>query len=151
MPSFLPFGKVGEFQIRRCRGFAVADYGFTLGALALKPSDFCNIRVRLAPHRARTGLQQVVVTLQPACDTFLKEQLSPMLVKKIIRFPIGRRTIRGCLTCPIPALIYSGRHFSTCTCPENTPFPLWRNFRSASSVSIYKWPFGTHSALGNAT
>ncbi len=31
-PSFLPYGKVGELQIRRCQGFAVAHYGFTLGA-----------------------------------------------------------------------------------------------------------------------
>ncbi len=41
-PSFLPSRKVGGLQIRRCQGFAVAHYGFTLGALALKPSDFCN-------------------------------------------------------------------------------------------------------------
>ncbi len=34
--------KAGGLQIRRCQGFAVAHYGFTLGALALKPSDFCN-------------------------------------------------------------------------------------------------------------
>ncbi len=44
-PSFLPYGKAGGLQIRRCQGFAVAHYGFTLGALTLKPSDFCNIGV----------------------------------------------------------------------------------------------------------
>jgi hypothetical protein len=43
MPSFLPFGKSGGLHIRRCQGLAVDDYGGTLGALALKPSDFCNI------------------------------------------------------------------------------------------------------------
>jgi hypothetical protein len=40
---FLPFGKAGGLQIRRCQGLAVADYGGTLGALSLKPSGFCNI------------------------------------------------------------------------------------------------------------
>jgi hypothetical protein len=45
-PSFLPFGKAGGLQIRRCQGLAVApNYGFALGALALKPSGFCNIGV----------------------------------------------------------------------------------------------------------
>ena len=28
-----------------CQGFAVADYSVTLDALALKPSDFCNVEV----------------------------------------------------------------------------------------------------------
>jgi hypothetical protein len=46
MPSFLPCGKAGGLQIRRCQGLAVADYGGTLGALALKPSGFCNIGVK---------------------------------------------------------------------------------------------------------
>ena len=44
-PSFLPFRKAGGLQIRRYQGLAVAHYGFTLGALALKPSGFCNIGV----------------------------------------------------------------------------------------------------------
>jgi hypothetical protein len=43
--SFLPFGKAGGLQIPRCQGFAVDHYGFTLGALTLKPSGFCNVRV----------------------------------------------------------------------------------------------------------
>ena len=38
-------GKAGGLQIRRCQGFAVKHYGFTLGALTLKPSGFCNVRV----------------------------------------------------------------------------------------------------------
>ncbi len=45
--------KVGGLQIRRCQGFAVAHYGFTLGALALKPSDFCNTGVYTAPNPSR--------------------------------------------------------------------------------------------------
>jgi len=42
---FLSCGKAGGLQILRCQGFAVAHYSFTLSALALKPSDFCNVRV----------------------------------------------------------------------------------------------------------
>jgi len=45
MPSFFTQGKAGGLQIRCCLGFAVAYYGFTLDALALKPSNFCNIGV----------------------------------------------------------------------------------------------------------
>jgi len=37
--------KTGEIQIPRCQGFAVEDYGFTLGALTLNTSGFCNVRV----------------------------------------------------------------------------------------------------------
>jgi hypothetical protein len=48
-PSFLPSGKAGGRKIRRCQGFAVAHYGFTLGALTLAPSDFCNIGVCVGP------------------------------------------------------------------------------------------------------
>jgi hypothetical protein len=36
--------KAGGLQILCCQGFAVAEYGFTLDALALKPSGFCNVR-----------------------------------------------------------------------------------------------------------
>jgi hypothetical protein len=31
-PSFIPFGKAGGLQIHLCQGFAVDDYGGTLGA-----------------------------------------------------------------------------------------------------------------------
>ncbi len=50
MPYFLPFGKAEELQIPRCKGFAVDYYGFTLCALALKPSDFYNIGVTYGKH-----------------------------------------------------------------------------------------------------
>jgi hypothetical protein len=46
LPCCLPFGKAGELQILCCQGFEVNDYNFTLDALALKPSDFYNIRVK---------------------------------------------------------------------------------------------------------
>ncbi len=45
MPCCLPFGKAGRLQILYCQGIKVAYYNFTLDALALKPSDFCNNRV----------------------------------------------------------------------------------------------------------
>jgi hypothetical protein len=44
--TFLPYGKAGGFQIRRCQGLAVNHYGVTLGALTLKPSDFYSIGVK---------------------------------------------------------------------------------------------------------
>jgi hypothetical protein len=40
---FFTFGKAKKLQILRCKEFAVDDYSFTLCALALKPSDSCNI------------------------------------------------------------------------------------------------------------
>ena len=46
MPYCLPLGKAGGLQILRCQGIAVNYYNFTLDALALKPSDFCNVRVK---------------------------------------------------------------------------------------------------------
>ena len=44
---FYPDGKAGGIQIRRCQGIAVKRYGGTLGALALNPSGFCNVGVKL--------------------------------------------------------------------------------------------------------
>ena len=41
----LPCGKAGGLQILRCQGIKVTDYNFTLDALTLKPSDFCNVGV----------------------------------------------------------------------------------------------------------
>jgi hypothetical protein len=46
MPSFFPFGKAGGLQILRWQVFAVKYYGFTLAALTLEPSDFCNNGVK---------------------------------------------------------------------------------------------------------
>ena len=42
---FHPAGKAGGSQIQRCQGIVVKRYDFTLGALALTPSGFCNVRV----------------------------------------------------------------------------------------------------------
>ncbi len=48
MPCCFPCGKAAGLQILCCQGFAVSEYRFTLGALALKPSDFCNLKVKLS-------------------------------------------------------------------------------------------------------
>jgi len=45
LPCCLPFGKAGGLQILCCQEINVTDYNFNLDALALKPSDFCNVRV----------------------------------------------------------------------------------------------------------
>jgi hypothetical protein len=45
LPCCLPYGKAGGLQILCCQGIKATDYDFTLDALALKPSDFCNVRV----------------------------------------------------------------------------------------------------------
>jgi len=45
LPCYLPYGKAGGLQTLRFQGFAVVHYSFTLSALALKPSDFCNAGV----------------------------------------------------------------------------------------------------------
>jgi hypothetical protein len=37
--------KAGGLQILRCQGIAVGNYSFTLDALTLKPSGFCNVGV----------------------------------------------------------------------------------------------------------
>ena len=45
LPCCLPYGKAGGLQILCCQEINVTDYNFNLDALALKPSDFCNVRV----------------------------------------------------------------------------------------------------------
>jgi hypothetical protein len=45
LPCCLPCGKAGGLQILCCQRFEVNGYNFTLDALALKPSGFCNVRV----------------------------------------------------------------------------------------------------------
>ena len=46
LPGCLPCGKAGGLQILCCQGIVVNYYNFTLDALALKPSGFCNVRVK---------------------------------------------------------------------------------------------------------
>ena len=42
-------GKAGELQTLCCQGIAVSHYSYTLDALALKLSDFCNHKGSKAP------------------------------------------------------------------------------------------------------
>jgi hypothetical protein len=53
-------GRAGGLQILCCQGIKVTDYDFTLDALALKPSDFCSVRVYLAGHAARVNIRRVI-------------------------------------------------------------------------------------------
>ena len=46
-----PFGKTGGLRSLRCQGIAVDDYGFALGASALKPSGFCKVGVYAIDRR----------------------------------------------------------------------------------------------------
>ena len=41
-------GKAGGLQISGYQGIAVDDYSFTLDALTLKPSGFCNVGVNVS-------------------------------------------------------------------------------------------------------
>ena len=54
-----------KLQIPRFRGFAIDDDGFTLGALALKLSNFCSIRVY---DRRRFNAWDVTVGELPQLD-----------------------------------------------------------------------------------
>jgi hypothetical protein len=44
LPCCFPYGKAGGLQFLCCQEIKVTDYNFTLDALALKPSGFCNVR-----------------------------------------------------------------------------------------------------------
>jgi len=70
---FLPFGKAGGLQILCCQGFAVSHDSFTLSALALKPSDFCNVRVEIMiTGRLRAVLRRMNGFFLPASPGFAK-------------------------------------------------------------------------------
>ncbi len=55
-PRLRSVGKAGGLQVLCCQGIAVNDYSFTLDALALKPSGFCNVRVNLKKGGAHDPL-----------------------------------------------------------------------------------------------
>jgi hypothetical protein len=55
MPSFLPYGNAVGLQIPRWQAFALKDYGFTLAALTLEPSDFCSNGVNTAEQMLTAG------------------------------------------------------------------------------------------------
>ncbi|MGD8448017.1 MAG: hypothetical protein PVF36_02210 [Desulfobacterales bacterium] len=76
-------GKAGGLQIRRCQGFAVVYYGFTLGALALKPSDFCNVRVFIRYFHREI---QSIVHRTLGQDVFLLELRIKRIIHGAVKF-----------------------------------------------------------------
>ena len=63
----LPFGKAGELQILRCQGIEVNNYNFTLDALTLKPSGFCNVRVNTDQIFSWPGAKLYKLKQKPGC------------------------------------------------------------------------------------
>jgi hypothetical protein len=60
LPCYLPYRKAAGLQILCCQGIKVTDYDFTLDALALKPSDFCDAvdwQAQLVTHIPNKGEQ----------------------------------------------------------------------------------------------
>ena len=80
MPCCLPYGKAGGLQILCCQGINVTDYNFNLDALALKPSDFCNVRVKSAgmkkigimstPLEQKSSLEEIKIRFDNDVDRF---------------------------------------------------------------------------------
>jgi hypothetical protein len=44
---YLPYGNAGGLQLLCCQGFEVKYYDVTLDAWNLKPSDVCNVEVKV--------------------------------------------------------------------------------------------------------
>ena len=63
----LPSRKAVWLQILCCQGIAVSDYSFTLDAMALKPSRFCNVGGKVAEfHRFHKYLiSDIIVNQSP--------------------------------------------------------------------------------------
>jgi len=57
----LPSRKAGGLQIPCCQGIAVSDYSFTLDALALKPSSFCNVGVYPSAWESGSVFQYTII------------------------------------------------------------------------------------------
>ena len=53
-------GKAGRLQTLCCQGIAVTYYSFTLDALVLKPSDFCNDRGKAADISQRRRIASML-------------------------------------------------------------------------------------------
>ena len=76
----LPCAKAGGLQILCCQGFEVNDYNFTLDVLALKPSSFCNVRVkskdksiRFVGNATRDVSNQRLKDSKSAVDEFFRQ------------------------------------------------------------------------------
>jgi peptide/nickel transport system permease protein len=92
LPCCLPFGKAGGLQILCCQGFEVNDYNFTLDALALKPSGFCNVRVQKTI--LKTKVAEISATFVPYIDF---SQFRPPGILAVGHFQMIRFTVRRIL------------------------------------------------------
>jgi hypothetical protein len=73
----LPSRKAGGLQIPCCQGIAVADYSFTLDALALKPSSFCNVGATYRiPDKSLTLTISIAVVFKDVRKRLFSEPLS---------------------------------------------------------------------------
>ncbi len=80
MPCCLPYGKAGGLQILCCQGINVTDYNFNLDALALKPSDFCNVRVKSA------GMKKIGIMSTPLEQKSSLEEIEKRFDNDVARF-----------------------------------------------------------------
>ena len=87
---FTRSGKTGEIQIPRCQGFAIQDYGFTLGALTLNTSGFCNVRVL----SVKVGVDLSYIIYRARSES-VKRRLQPFTehLGRWLKFLWGRRRI----------------------------------------------------------
>jgi len=80
LPCCLPYGKAGGLQILCCQGINVTDYNFNLDALALKPSDFCNVRVKSA------GMKKIGIMSTPLEQKSSLEEIEKRFDNDVARF-----------------------------------------------------------------
>src|SRR5210317_1665213 len=80
LPCCLPYGKAGELQILCCQGINVTDYNFNLDALALKPSAFCNVRVKSA------GMTKIGIMSTPLEQKSSLEEIEKRFDNDVARF-----------------------------------------------------------------
>jgi len=86
----LPFRKAGKLQIPCCQGIAVADYSFTLDALALKPSSFCNVGVNDVVTKKARGYMSIINWGEIYYNTFRVqgEAMAETVLAQLARYPI---------------------------------------------------------------
>jgi hypothetical protein len=102
-PNRIKWGKAGGRHILRWQEFAVKYYGFTLAALALEPSEFCNNRVDTGAGKTKTtantglALRSAGMGLKACFAQFIR--LSALQrVQDVGTFPVTDHSI-----CPCPA------------------------------------------------
>ena len=82
--------KAGGLQILCCQGIKVTDYNFTLDALALKSSDFCNVRVFLVVKTCLNQMNHLIGPLR-SLNIFSGMDIKPsgrVITTKMVIAPI---------------------------------------------------------------